>query len=250
MVAMIIKEFDSRAEKNNVGKLYENITPTETLMCELLMKYPYLIEEGLVYLDHHVRTGEQVRLDFLFADSNGVLVIAELNVEESEDILLGCLEYYDEIVTNAGSYAKIFGDKYGININPAIKPRMMLIASGFGAKFIEKCRWLSMNVSAFTFKCIKPRYSEFVLPVFNSVHIPLVPRGMESGNGQVIRESVDDVDNEETEECNDTIEKKAVVKDRDYKIYFGDQQEEAVQKIEFEESIEKLETDYEPQGSD
>jgi hypothetical protein len=207
------------------------------------MKNPDLIEDGLTYLDHHVRTGEQVRIDFLFADANGVLVIAELNVEETEDILLGCLEYYDEIVTNIEGYARLFGEKFGIKISSNKKPRMMIIAPSFGAKFIEKCRWLRMSVSAFTFKCIKPRYSEFVLPVFSSVHIPIVPRNMES-------EAAEPASGDESESAESEVAPSESFKGRDYKIYFGNEQGEDAQKIEFEESVEKLETEYDPQQSD
>ena len=112
-----------------------------------ILKYPYLIEEGLKYLEHQRYTSSG-RLDILFVDSNGTLVVAELKIIEDVNILFQALDYFDFVVEKIEGFARLYS-KDEIDIEKY--PRLMLIAPSFSTIMINRCRWLNSDIQVSLF---------------------------------------------------------------------------------------------------
>ncbi len=112
-----------------------------------ILKYPYLIEEGLKYLEHQ-RSTSSGRLDILFVDSNGTLVVAELKIIEDVNMLFQALDYFDFVVEKIEGFARLHS-KDGIDIEKY--PRLMLIAPSFSPIMINRCRWLNPDIQVSLF---------------------------------------------------------------------------------------------------
>jgi hypothetical protein len=189
---MLIEEFseeksysEERADKksqrdsDDLARLYETAEIAEKNLEELVTDHAYLIEEGLVCLDHGF--DKDGRMNALFLDSDNSLVIAEIKIGDSEDMLLHCLDYYNRIMDNLADYSRMLkaGDD-DMKINIARRPRLIIIATEFSQNLLEKLRWLSIDISVFQIKCIKPMDSKKILPVFFRVSIPETPEIQET----------------------------------------------------------------------
>lgn len=148
---------------------YKVIDVSEKQLEEMVRKAPDLIEDGLRYVDHQKRT-ERGPLDVLFADSGKALVVAELKVTEDDGMLVQGIDYYDYIISNIEGFARAYKDK---KIDPAQKSRLFLIAPSFSVPLLNRCKWIDIPISLFTFQCIAfeddPRE---IIPVFKEVTIP------------------------------------------------------------------------------
>lgn len=107
-----------------------------------IIKYPQLIEEGLQYLEHQRHTVSG-RLDILFVDSNGTIVVAELKVIEDSNMLLQGLDYFDFISEKIEGFARLHS-KFNIDVEKY--PRLMLIAPNFSPTMINRCKWLNPDI--------------------------------------------------------------------------------------------------------
>ncbi len=107
-----------------------------------IIRHPQLIEGGLQYLEHQRPTASG-RLDVLFADGNGTLVVAELKVVEDTNMLFQALDYFDFVSEKIEGFARLHSKQ---NVDPEKYPRLMLIAPSFSLTMINRCRWLNPNI--------------------------------------------------------------------------------------------------------
>ncbi|MEM3153540.1 MAG: endonuclease NucS [Candidatus Bathyarchaeia archaeon] len=87
-----------------------------------------LVEKGLTVICSNVPINEKTTLDVLCHDSNGQLVILQLNVEEDDAMLLQGLQSFD-YVDKFKSFLKATYNKH--KIDDKEKPRLILIAPSF-----------------------------------------------------------------------------------------------------------------------
>lgn len=148
---------------------YKIVDVSEKQLEEMVRKAPDLIEEGLKYIDHQKRT-ERGPLDVLFSDSGNALIVAELKVVEDDGMLVQGIDYYDYITSNIEGFARAYKDK---KIDPTQKPRLFLIAPGFSVSLLNKCKWIDVPISLFTFQCITFEDDpKEIIPIFKEITIP------------------------------------------------------------------------------
>jgi hypothetical protein len=152
-------------------KKYKNVEVTEKQLEDLIRQRPDLIEEGLTFVDHQLIT-DRGPLDMLLVDSGNALVVAELKIREDETMLVQGIDYYDYVYGKREWLSRIYK---GISISPEQAPRLLLIAPSFPSSLINRCKWVSIRVSIFTFKCIAFEDDKEIIPVFIEVPIPSVP---------------------------------------------------------------------------
>ncbi|MEM0007415.1 MAG: endonuclease NucS [Candidatus Bathyarchaeia archaeon] len=87
-----------------------------------------LVEKGLTVICSNVPINDKTTLDILCHDSNGQLVILQLNVEEDDAMLLQGLQSFD-YVDKFKSFLKATYNKH--KIDDKEKPRLILIAPSF-----------------------------------------------------------------------------------------------------------------------
>lgn len=148
---------------------YKVVEVSEKELEEMVRKEAGLIEEGLRYIDHQKRT-ERGPLDVLFADSGNALVVAELKVTEDDGMLVQGLDYYDYIANNIEGFARAYKEK---KVDPTQKLRLFLVAPSFSVSLINRCKWIDIPLSLFTFQCLvfedNPKE---IVPVFKEITIP------------------------------------------------------------------------------
>jgi len=154
-------------------KDYSIVEINESTLEDLIRHYSSKIEEGLLYVDHQVETDRGRRLDVLLVDSGGALTVAELKVLEDDGMLLQGIDYYDYIVRHQESICRTYSNS---RIQVTEQPRLMLIAPSFSAAFLERCKWISIPISLFTFKCMKMDNEEEIFPVFTEIIRPGGPK--------------------------------------------------------------------------
>lgn len=148
---------------------YKVVDVSEKQLEEMVRKAPDLIEEGLKYIDHQKRT-ERGPLDVLFSDSGNALIVAELKVVEDDGMLVQGIDYYDYITSNIEGFARAYKDK---KIDPTQKPRLFLIAPGFSVSLLNRCKWIDVPISLFTFQCITFEDDpKEIIPIFKEITIP------------------------------------------------------------------------------
>lgn len=147
---------------------YKKVDVSEQALEDLIRQYADLIEDGLVYLDRQ-RQAASGRLDVLLVDSGHALVVAELKVVEDDGMLLQGLDYYDHVTTNIESYARLYKEHA---IDPTQTARLILVAPSFSQTLINRCKWIEVPISLFTYTCLSFGKSEEVTPVFSEQTIP------------------------------------------------------------------------------
>lgn len=150
--------------------MYTKIDISERQLEDLVRQHAGLIEEGMAYVTHQNRTPGG-RLDVLLVDSGKSLVVAELKVVEDDAMLVQCLDYYDHVSTGVETYARMH-TQHGID--PAQPVRMLLLAPSFSQALINRCKWLDIKISLFTYVCLKFDGSDQLVPVFSEQSIPSV----------------------------------------------------------------------------
>ncbi len=109
-------------------------------------------------------------MDVLFADSGKSLVVGELKVVEDDGILVQGIDYYDYISNNMEGFARAYGDS---GIDPTQKLRLFLIAPSFSVSLLNRCKWIDIPISLFTFQCITLQEDEKeIIPIFKETTIP------------------------------------------------------------------------------
>lgn len=99
----------------------------------------------------------------LMVDSGGALVIAELKVVKSDSMIFQAVDYYDYVANNIDSFARAYKD-YDIDVKQ--RPRLLLIAPSFSPRLLNRCRWIDIPISLFTFVCIKVSDCNKIIPIF------------------------------------------------------------------------------------
>jgi len=150
---------------------YKKANVSERELEDLVRRYTGMIEEGLVYVDHQ-REAADGRLDVLMVDSEHSLVVAELKIVEDDGMLLQGLDYYDYVATHVETYSRLYKD---YSIDPTQEVRLLLIAPSFSQTLINRCKWLTLQVSLFTFTCLKFEGQDEVIPIFSEQLISMPP---------------------------------------------------------------------------
>lgn len=166
-------DFKEQKKADDLSRIYETVDAVESGVENYITEHAYLIEEGLVCLDHSFcRDG---RLNALLLDADNSLVVAEIKIGDSDDMIFHCLDYYNKVMQNLPDYARLLNGDGEMKIETTRRPRMMLISQEFSHEALERLKWLCIDVSAYQIKCIKPRDSKKMLPVFFKVSIPETP---------------------------------------------------------------------------
>lgn len=105
---------------------------------DILLRNPELLEEGLKSLTHQLitRTGP---MDLLCLDSAGKLVVVELKIHESNDMLLQAFRYYDYINENRDTIRMKFNE-HEIAGRP---PRLALVAPSFSEELRLAAKYIA-----------------------------------------------------------------------------------------------------------
>ena len=153
-------------------KKYSVVEVNENTLEELLRHYAAKIEDDLKFVDHQVKTDRDKRLDVLMVDSGGALVVVELKVIEDDGMLVQGIDYYDHASRHIDSISKSY-EKF--NIKPDQRPRLLLIAPSFPITLLDRCKWINIPISLYTFKCIQLDDDNDAIPVFTEINAPEIP---------------------------------------------------------------------------
>lgn len=157
-------------------KKFAKVKVSEQELEDLVRRNVGQIEEGLVYVDHQKSTDSGGRFDVIMADSGKSLVVAELKVVQDDGMLLQGLDYYDYVATQIEAFARLYKK---FSIDPTQKVRLFLIAPSFSQTLINRCKWLDLPVSLFTFNCLKFDGDEDIVPIFNEQQVTVAPAPIE-----------------------------------------------------------------------
>jgi len=149
-------------------KKYTKADVSEQELEDIVRRSADLIEEGLVYVDHQKQTAGG-RLDVLMVDSGKALVLAELKVNQDDGMLFQGVDYYDYVSAHVESFARLYKDHL---IDPTQQVRLFLIAPSFSQTLVNRCKWLDLPISLFTFNCLKFDGEDDVVPIFSEQQIP------------------------------------------------------------------------------
>ena len=75
-------------------KKYRQVELAESQLEDLIRTGAELIEDGLKYIDHQ-KIIDKGRMDVLMVDSGKSIVVAELKINEDDNMLFQGLDYYD-----------------------------------------------------------------------------------------------------------------------------------------------------------
>jgi len=157
---------------------YKSIDVSEKQLEDLIRQGANLIEEGVRYIDHQ-RNTERGPLDVLMVDSGNALIVAELKIIEDDTILVQGIDYYDHISKNIEGISRVYKD---FHIAPSQPVRLFLIAPSFSVSLLNRCKWVDIPISLFTYKCIIFENPKEITAVFSEVTIPSVPEAIETYN--------------------------------------------------------------------
>ena len=157
-------------------KQYKSIDVSEKQLEDLIRQGANLIEDGVRYIDHQ-RSTERGPLDILMVDSGNALIVAELKIVEDDTMLVQGMDYYDYISKNIEGISRVYKDYH---IDPSQAARLFLIAPSFSPSLLNRCKWIDIPISLFTYKCITFEDSKEITVVFPEQTIPSTPEVMET----------------------------------------------------------------------
>jgi hypothetical protein len=156
---------------------YEEVPELSESELEFMIReHPHLIEPGLRYVASQRKAGRGP-LDLLLIDSGNALVVVELKVASSDEMLFQGLDYFDYIYSNLERLALAYEIK-GFKIDPYQEPRIMLIAPDFSQSLINRCKWLKSRIDLYRFRylTVKKEGQELGKIIdFIPVEIPPIP---------------------------------------------------------------------------
>jgi Endonuclease NucS len=152
-------------------KRYTKAVVSEQELEDLIRRNAELVEEGLVYVDHQ-KPAAGGRLDVLLVDSGSSLVVAELKVIQDDGMLIQGLDYYDYVSTHVEAFPRLYKAH---SIDPTKKVRLFLVAPTFSPTLVNRCKWLDLPISLFTFSCLKFEGEADIVPVFIEEQVPPLP---------------------------------------------------------------------------
>lgn len=156
-------------------KKYTKADVSEQELEDLVRRNAGQIEEGLIYVDHQ-KPAAGGRLDVLLVDSGKSLVVAELKVTQDDGMLLQGLDYYDYVTTHVESFARLYKNH---SIDPTQQVRLFLVAPTFSQTLVNRCKWLDLPISLFTFNCLKFEGETDVVAIFTEQQITAPPEIVE-----------------------------------------------------------------------
>jgi len=156
-------------------KKYTKADVSEQQLEDTVRRNAGLIEEGLIYVDHQ-KPAAGGRLDVLLVDSGKSLVVAELKVTQEDGMLLQGLDYYDYVSTHAEAFARLYKNH---SIDPTQQVRLFLVAPTFSQTLVNRCKWLDLPISLFTFNCLRFEGEADVVPIFTEQQITAPPEIVE-----------------------------------------------------------------------
>lgn len=159
-------------------KEYKYIEVSEKQLEDLIRQGANSIEEGVRYIDHQ-RNTERGPLDVLMVDSGNALIVAELKIIEDDTMLVQGIDYYDYISKNIEGISRVYKN---FHIDPSQTARLFLIAPSFSVSLLNRCKWVDIPISLFTYKCIIFEDSKEITPVFSEIIIPSTPEIVETYN--------------------------------------------------------------------
>jgi hypothetical protein len=156
-------------------KRYNKIDVSEQELEDLIRQHTETLEEGLIYVDHQ-KPAVGGRLDVLMVDSGKSLVVAELKVIQDDGMLLQGIDYYDYVSGHIEAFARLYKPH---DIDPTQQVRLLLVAPSFSQALINRCKWIDLPISLFTFHCLKFEGEKDITPVFAEQAIPTPPEVVE-----------------------------------------------------------------------
>ena len=158
-------------------KNYKIVEVSEKELEDLIRQGTHLIEDGLKYVDHQRKTDRGRSLDMLMVDSGGALVVAELKVCEDDSMLVQGIDYYDYIAKNIEGLSRAYSN---FKIKPTQTPRLLLIAPSISVNLLNRCKWIDIPISIFTYNCLRFEGSDEITPVFSEINIPSIIKPVET----------------------------------------------------------------------
>jgi hypothetical protein len=156
-------------------KKYTKADVSEQELEDIVRRNAGLIEEGLVYVDHQKPTAGR-RLDVLLVDSGKSLIVAELKVIQDDGMLFQGLDYYDYVSTHIETFARQYKHH---SIDPTQQVRLILVAPTFSQALINRCKWLDLPISLFTFNCLRFEGEADIVPIFTEQQVTAPPEIIE-----------------------------------------------------------------------
>lgn len=156
-------------------KKYKKVDVSEAQLEDLVCRHPGVIEEGLAYVDHQKQAAGG-RLDVLLVDSGKSLVVAELKVVQDDGMLMQGVDYYDYVSTHVEAFARLYKNH---GIDPTQQVRLFLLAPSFSQTLVNRCKWIDLPVSLFTFNCLVFDGDTDVVPIFSEQALPTSPAVVE-----------------------------------------------------------------------
>ena len=157
-------------------KEYKSVEVSEKQLEDLIRQGSNLVEEGVQYIDHQ-RNTERGPLDVLMVDSGNSLIVAELKIIEDDAMLVQGIDYYDYISKNIEGISRVYKN---FHVDPSQTVRLFLIAPSFSVSLLNRCKWVDIPISLFTYKCIIFEESKEITVVFSEVTIPSTPKAIEA----------------------------------------------------------------------
>jgi len=154
---------------------YKKVDVSEQQLEDLVRRHTGTIEEGLTYVDHQKQTTGG-RLDVLMVDSGKALAIAELKVVQDDGMLMQGIDYYDFVSNHVEAFARLYKNH---GIDPTQQVRLFLIAPSFTQTLVNRCRWIDVPISLFTYHCLRFDGEEDLVPIFADQTIPTPPEVVE-----------------------------------------------------------------------
>jgi hypothetical protein len=156
-------------------KPYKKVDVSEQQLEDLVRHHAGMIEEGLAYVDHQKQAAGG-RLDVLMVDSGKSLVVAELKVVQDDGMLMQGVDYYDYVSTHVEAFARLYKNH---GIDPTQQVRLFLIAPSFSQTLVNRCKWIDLPVSLFTFHCLTFEGDADMVPIFAEQPLPTPPAVVE-----------------------------------------------------------------------
>ncbi|WAC07540.1 MAG: endonuclease NucS [Thermodesulfobacteriota bacterium] len=156
-------------------KRYKKVDVSEEQLEDIVRRHTSTIEEGLGYVDHQKQTAGG-RLDVLMVDSGKALVIAELKVVQDDSMLMQGVDYYDYVSSHVEAFARLYKAH---SVDPTQEVRLFLIAPSFSQTLINRCKWVKLPISLFTYNCLKFEEEQDIIPIFSEQAIPTPPEVIE-----------------------------------------------------------------------
>lgn len=156
-------------------KSYRKVDVSEQELEDLVRRHSGTIEEGLGYVDHQKQAAGG-RLDVLMVDSGKALVVAELKVVQDDGMLMQGVDYYDYVSSHVEAFSRLYKTH---KVDPTQEVRLFLIAPSFSQTLTNRCKWINLPISLFTYNCLKFEGEDDLIPIFSEQAIPTPPEVIE-----------------------------------------------------------------------